>query len=84
MPSCPGTACLSRTATTSRSDARRFERPPGRGAVLEKEMADPHAVHNPDAAAFDADAGTAQCFTHLSQRAGEIFKFKGEVFHTDC
>jgi hypothetical protein len=47
-------------------------------------MADPHAVHNPDAAAFDADAGTAQCFTHLSQRAGEIFKFKGEVFHTDC
>lgn len=62
-------------------DAGRFERAAGGRSVREKEMRGAFAAHDPGAAAFDADTGTAQDFAHFGERAGPVIQSDREILH---
>ena len=53
----------------------------GGGPVLEQEMGDALAVHDPGAAALDAHPGAAERLSHLGERAGPVFQRDRQILH---
>src|SRR5258707_1285127 len=63
------------------TDALRFERAAGAGAILEQEVGDAAAVDDPGAAPLDADAGAPQAFAHLGEGGRAVLEGDRQVFH---